>query len=36
VPDPHPEEIAEIAAKLRTQAGLPREPTGQVNVDAIS
>jgi Mn-containing catalase len=32
VPDFHPEEIAEIAAKLRTQAGLPREPTGQVNV----
>ena len=34
VPDPHPEEIAEIAAKLRTQAGLPREPTGEVNVPA--
>jgi hypothetical protein len=34
VPDPHPEEIAEIAAKLRTQAGLPKEPTGEVNVPA--
>ena len=29
-PDYAPEEIAEIAAKLRTQAGLPKEPTGVV------
>jgi hypothetical protein len=34
VPDPHPEEIAEIAEKLRTDAGLPKEPTGEVNVPA--
>jgi manganese catalase len=32
VPDFHPEEIAEIAARLRTQAGLPHEPIGKVNV----
>jgi hypothetical protein len=31
VPDFHPEEISQIAEKLRTPAGLPREPTGQVN-----
>lgn len=30
-PDYHPEEIAEIAAKLRQAAGLPRQPTGKVN-----
>ena len=30
-PDFHPEEIAEIASKLRVAAGLPTEPTGQVN-----
>jgi Mn-containing catalase len=29
-PDYAPEEIAEIAAKLRKQAGLPKEPTGVV------
>ena len=29
-PDVQPEEIAEIAAKLREQAGLPKEPTGLV------
>jgi Mn-containing catalase len=29
-PDYAPEEISEIAAKLRKQAGLPREPTGLV------
>jgi Mn-containing catalase len=29
-PDVAPEEIAEIAARLREQAGLPREPTGEV------
>jgi Mn-containing catalase len=29
-PDYAPEEIAEIAAKLRQQAGLPKEPTGLV------
>ena len=34
VPGPHPEEIAEIAAKLRTAAGLPKKPTGKVNVPA--
>jgi Mn-containing catalase len=34
VPDPHPEEIAEIAQKLRQQAGLPKEPTGEVNMPA--
>ena len=28
------EEIAEIAAKLRTQAGMPKEPSGEVNVPA--
>jgi Mn-containing catalase len=31
VPDYHPEEIAEIAARLRQAAGLPREPTGRVD-----
>jgi Mn-containing catalase len=29
-PDYAPEEIAEIAAKLRKQAGLPKEPTGEI------
>ena len=29
-PDYAPEEIAEIAARLRAQAGLPDEPTGEV------
>jgi manganese catalase len=29
-PGPEPEEIAEIAAKLRKAAGLPKEPTGVV------
>lgn len=29
-PDYAPEEIAEIAAKLRARAGLPKEPTGEV------
>jgi Mn-containing catalase len=29
-PDYEPEEIAEIAAMLRTRAGLPKEPTGTV------
>ena len=29
-PDYAPEEIAEIAQKLRKQAGLPDEPTGEV------
>jgi Mn-containing catalase len=29
-PDYAPEEIAQIAAKLRKQAGLPKEPTGLV------
>jgi Mn-containing catalase len=29
-PGPEPEEIAEIAAKLRTAAGLPKKPTGAV------
>jgi hypothetical protein len=29
-PDYAPEEIAEIAAKLRKQAGLSKEPTGVV------
>ena len=29
-PDYAPEEIAEIAAKLRKQAGLSKEPTGEV------
>jgi Mn-containing catalase len=35
VPDSHPEEIAEIAAKLRTAAGLPKDPTGQVNPASV-
>jgi Mn-containing catalase len=30
-PDYAPEEIAQIAQKLRKQAGLPQEPTGQVS-----
>jgi Mn-containing catalase len=34
VPDPHPEEIAEIARRLRTAVGLPKEPTGEVNAPA--
>jgi Mn-containing catalase len=34
VPDFHPEEIAEIAAKLRKAAGMPKEPSGEVNVPA--
>jgi hypothetical protein len=34
VPDFHPEEISEIAAKLRTAAGMPKEPSGEVNVPA--
>jgi hypothetical protein len=29
-PDYAPEEIAEIAQKLRTKAGLSKEPTGEV------
>jgi hypothetical protein len=29
-PDYLPEEIAEIAKRLRTKAGLPAEPTGRV------
>jgi Mn-containing catalase len=29
-PDYAPEEIAEIAQRLRTRAGLPKEPTGEV------
>jgi Mn-containing catalase len=29
-PDYHPEEISEIAARLRSSAGLPKQPTGQV------
>ena len=33
-PGPEPEEIAEIAAKLRQAAGLPKEPTGVVANDA--
>src|ERR687892_1419427 len=28
VPDFHPEEISEIATRLRTEAGLPKEPSG--------
>jgi len=32
-PGPEPEEIAEIATKLREAAGLPREPTGVVAND---
>jgi Mn-containing catalase len=31
-PDYEPEEIAEIAKRLRQQAGLPDEPTGEINV----
>jgi hypothetical protein len=34
VPDYHPEEIAKIASTLRTAAGLPKEPSGEVNVPA--
>ena len=33
-PDYAPEEIAEIARKLRTAAGLPDEPTGIVANDS--
>jgi hypothetical protein len=29
-PGPEPEEVAKIAAKLRKQAGLPKDPTGVV------
>ncbi|WP_041730358.1 hypothetical protein [Conexibacter woesei] len=29
-PDVAPEEIAEIAARLRVAAGLPKKPTGEV------
>jgi len=36
VPDFHPEQISQIAKKLRTQAGLPREPTAQVNAPGSS
>jgi hypothetical protein len=31
-PHIHPEEIAEIAQILRTSAGLPKEPSGEINV----
>jgi len=31
-PDYEPEEIAEIAKRLRQQAGLPDEPTGEINL----
>src|SRR5215207_9112560 len=34
VPDAHPEEIAEIAQMLRTSAGLPKEPSGDINFPA--
>jgi Mn-containing catalase len=34
VPDAHPEEIAEIAQMLRKAAGLPKEPSGDINVPA--
>jgi Mn-containing catalase len=33
-PDYAPEEIREIAAKLREQAGLPKEPTGEVSEES--
>lgn len=33
-PDAHPEEIAEIAQMLRMKGGLPKEPTGEINVPA--
>jgi manganese catalase len=33
-PDYAPEEIAEIAQKLRKQAGLPDEPTGLVSEES--
>ena len=36
VPGAHPEEIAEIATKLRTAAGLPKEPSGEVGVPATA
>ena len=32
-PGPEPEEIAQIASKLRQAAGLPKEPTGVVAND---
>ena len=34
MPDYQPEEIAEIATRLRTDAGLPKEPSVEVNVPA--
>ena len=34
-PDYAPEEIAQIAQKLRKQAGLPKEPTGQVSEESV-
>ena len=33
-PDYAPEELAQIAQKLRKQAGLPKEPTGQVSEES--
>ena len=33
-PAPEPEEIEEVAAKLREKAGLPKEPTGTVAQNA--
>jgi hypothetical protein len=33
-PDYAPEEIREIAAKLRERAGLPKEPTGEVSQES--
>jgi Mn-containing catalase len=35
-PDYAPEEIAEIAAKLRAKAGLPKQPTGEVASEGAS
>ena len=35
-PDYAPEEIQQIAAKLRDQAGLPKEPTGEVANESSS
>ena len=29
-PGPDPEMLAEVSAKLRSEAGLPKEPTGTV------
>jgi Mn-containing catalase len=34
-PDYAPEEIVEIARKLRTQAGLPKEPSGFVSEESV-